>query len=165
MKFIAIILYGIILSSFIIWNIYDIPHFNKAKDSIVYASPNSSHLSKKNEISSNFIENYTVSKTDNNKMKGLLIVKILVNNNVGNKTPFDFIINIHANDPSIASFHGNSSGTHVMLGMGMYSVSELPIPGYFSSYSTDCFGGIMAIDIKHCIITNTYSPPHSSISK
>ena len=128
--------------------------------------PNSSNISKKNESTSNSIENSALSKINNNKMKGLLIVKILVNNkNVGNKTPSNFIIKIHANDPSIVSFSGNSSGTNVKLGMGMYSVSESIIPDYFTLYSAECFGGMMAIDVKHCIITNTYSPPTSSISK
>jgi hypothetical protein len=47
----------------------------------------------------------------------------------------------------------------------MYSVSESIIPGYFALYSAGCFGGMMTIDVKHCIITNTYSPSTSSISK
>ena len=68
-----------------------------------------------------------LSKIDNNnnKMNGLLIVKTTVNNkNNGNKLPSDFIINIHANDPSVVSFNGNSSETRIKLSMGMYAVSE-----------------------------------------
>ena len=96
-------------------------------------------------------------------MNGLLIVKILVNNkNVGNKAPSNFIIKIHANDPSVVSFNGNSSGTSIKLSMGMYAVSERQIRGYSTSYSTDCFGGIMSVDTKHCIITNTYTPISNS---
>jgi hypothetical protein len=166
MKFIVILLLCIMLDSFTILNTYGIFHFNVLKGYQVFASSNSSNISKKNESTSKSIENSALSKINNNKMKGLLIVKILVNNkNMGNKAPSNFIIKIHANDPSIVSFAGNSSGTNVKLGMGMYSVSESIIPGYFALYSAECFGGMMTIDVKHCIITNTYSPPTSSISK
>jgi hypothetical protein len=86
------------------------------------------------------------------------MVKITVNNEgIGNKKPSDFTINIHANDPSIASFPGSSSGTEIKLGMGMYSVSQSRIPGYISSFSADCFGGIMSVESRNCVITNTYN--------
>jgi hypothetical protein len=95
--------------------------------------------------------------SNSNESKGLLSVKITVNNErIGNKKPSDFTINIHANDPSIASFPGSSSGTEIKLGMGMYSVSESRIPGYISSFSPDCFGGIMSVETRNCVITNTY---------
>jgi hypothetical protein len=95
--------------------------------------------------------------SDRNESKGWLMVKITVNNEgVGNKKPSDFIINIHANNPSIASFPGSSSGTEIKLGMGMYSVSQSRIPGYISSFSADCFGGIMSVESRNCVITNTY---------
>ena len=168
MKFIVILILGIMLPSFTILNTYGIPHIVILKNYPVFASSNSSNMSKKNESSSsNSIENSTLSKIDSNKMKGLLLVKVLVNNkNIGNKSPSNFTIKIHANDPSIVSFTGNSSGTNVKLGMGMYSVSESPIRGFFTLYSADCFGGMMvAFGVKHCIITNTYSPPTSSNSK
>jgi hypothetical protein len=94
---------------------------------------------------------------NSNESKGLLLVEITVNNEgIGNKKPSDFTINIHANDPSIASFPGSSSGTEIKLGMGMYSVSESHIPGYVSSFSVDCFGGIMSVETRNCVITNTY---------
>ena len=165
MKFIVVLLLSIMLSSSTILNTYGIFHFKILKDYRVFASSNSFAISKKNESSSNSVENSALSKIDNNKMKGLLIVKILVNNkNVGSKDPSNFIINIHANDPSIVSFNGNSSGTNVKLGMGMYSVSESLITGYFALYSADCFGGMMAVNAKHCTITNTYSTSTSSNS-
>ena len=95
--------------------------------------------------------------SDNNDSKGWLMVKITVKNEgVGNKKPSDFTINIHGNDPSIASFPGSSSGTEIKLGMGMYSVSQSRIPGYISSFSADCFGGIMSVESRNCVITNTY---------
>jgi hypothetical protein len=102
-------------------------------------------------------ENSSSLSSNNNELKGLLLVKITVNNEVmGNKKPFDFAINIHANDPSFDSFPGNSSGTEIKLGIGMYSVSESPVPRYIPSFSADCFGGIMSVETKNCVITNTY---------
>ena len=103
------------------------------------------------------IQNNATLLTENSGVKGLLIVKIKVNNkDTGNKTPSDFVINIHANDPAPISFTGNPNGTNVKLGMGMYSVSQSTLPEYVTSYSSDCFGGIMAVVTKMCVITNTY---------
>ena len=141
-----------------------ITHMTTLKDFLVYGNLNSLNLSKKNGLSDHQpTGKATLSKMDNNRMKGLLIVKTTVNNkNIGNKLPADFIINIHANDPSVVSFNGNSSGTNVKLSMGMYAVSQRQIPGYFTTYSNDCFGGIMSVDTKHCSITNTYTPTTNS---
>jgi hypothetical protein len=97
-------------------------------------------------------------------VKGLLVVKVIVNNkDIGNKTSSDFKINIHANDPIPVSFIGNSNGTNVKLGMGMYSVSQSSFPGYVTTYSSDCFGGIMAAVTKMCIITNDYGNSSPSV--
>ena len=95
------------------------------------------------------------SSTNNNKTDGFLNVVVLVNN--GNKSSSDFTINVHSNNPNPSSFFGNSSGTNVRLGMGMYSVSEVPLKNYVQHYSPDCFGGIMSTIAKKCIITNIYS--------
>lgn len=123
-----------------------------------------SHSNLSNSVKQNGSENNTDPygnsssfSSDSNESKGWLMVKITVNNEgVGNKKPSDFTINIHANDPSIASFPGSSSGTEIKLGMGMYSVSQSRIPGYISSFSADCFGGIMSVESRNCVITNTY---------
>jgi hypothetical protein len=97
-------------------------------------------------------------------VKGLLVVKVIVNNkDMGNKTSSDFKINIHANDPIPVSFIGNSNGTNVKLGMGMYSVSQSAFPGYVTTYSSDCFGGIMAAVTKMCVITNDYDNSSPSV--
>ncbi len=85
-----------------------------------------------------------------------MLVKVIVKNkDMGNKTS-DFKVNIHANDPTPVSFIGDSSGTNVKLGMGMYSVSQSTFPGYVTTYSSDCFGGIMDVVTKICTITNNY---------
>ncbi|HET7285205.1 MAG TPA: hypothetical protein VFI70_11010, partial [Nitrososphaeraceae archaeon] len=41
--------------------------------------------------------------------------------------------------------------------MGMYSVTETSLPGYNSTLSDDCSGGIMSVQTKKCMITNFYS--------
>jgi hypothetical protein len=124
-----------------------------------------SHSILSNSVKQNGSENNTDPygnsssfSSNSNESKGWLMVKITVNNEgIGNKKPSDFTINIHANDPSIASFLGSSSGTEIKLGMGMYSVSQSRIPGYISSFSADCFGGIMSVESRNCVITNTYN--------
>ncbi len=168
MKFIFILILGI----FVIYITMNscggggITHLAILKDFLAYANSNSLNMLKNGLSNENLKGNNTLSKIDNNKMKGLIVVKTTVNNkNIGNKLPSDFIINIHANDPSVVSFNGNSSGTSIKLSMGMYAVSERQIPGYAITYSNDCFGGIMSIDIKHCVITNTYTPTTNSNTK
>jgi hypothetical protein len=116
------------------------------------------------ESSNGSTQNDAALTMNNPSVKGLLVVKVVVNNkDTGNKTASDFKINIHANDPIPISFIGNSNGTNVKLGMGMYSVSQSAFPGYVTSYSGDCFGGIMAVVIKMCIITNDYKNSSSPI--
>lgn len=94
------------------------------------------------------------SSNNNSKTDGFLNVVVLVNK--GNKSSSDFTINIHSNNPIPSSFSGSSSGTSVRIGMGMYSVSEVPLKNYTPHYSSDCFGGIMSNTTKKCIIINTY---------
>ena len=87
----------------------------------------------------------------------LIVINKVVNEGGGNKKASDFTINVHGNDPLPSSFSGSSSGTPVMLHMGMYSVTEKGSPGYNSTLSDDCSGGMMSAETKKCIITNTYS--------
>jgi hypothetical protein len=93
---------------------------------------------------------------DKDKDKGLLIVKVTtLNGKMGMNTSSDFIVNIHANNPTPASFNGGPE-TLVKLSMGMYSVTISPLPNYNSSFSGDCTGGIMKIETKICTIVNTH---------
>ena len=95
-----------------------------------------------------------------NQTEGTLIVtKKVVNEGGGNKNPSDFIINVHANDPSPGSFPGNPFGISVKLHMGMYSVTETGPSGYKSTLSGDCSGGMMSVEVKNCTITNIYTKP------
>ena len=94
-----------------------------------------------------------------NPVQGTLIVTEKVVNEGGgnNKKPSDFTITVHGNNPSPSSFPGSSAGTAVKLQMGMYSVTEAGPPGYNSTLSGDCSGGIMSVEIRNCTITNMHS--------
>jgi hypothetical protein len=138
----------------------------KTSDYISYYKPVSDEpkVVKSSESDGGPIQNDTAFSINGSGAKGLLVVKVIVNNNdIGNKTSSDFKINIHANDPIPISFIGNSNGTNVELGMGMYSVSQSTFPGYVTTYSSDCFGGIMAVVTKMCVITNAYDNSSSSV--
>jgi hypothetical protein len=93
-----------------------------------------------------------------NQVQGtLMVTEKVVNEGGGNKKPSDFTITVHGNNASPSSFPGSSSGTAVKLQMGMYSVTETGPPGYNSTSSGDCSGGMMSVETKVCKITNTYS--------
>ena len=90
-----------------------------------------------------------------NPVQGTLIVtEKVVKEGDGNKKPSDFTITVHGNNPSPSSFPGSSAGTTVKLQMGMYSVTEAGPPGYNSTLSGDCSGGMMSVETKNCTITN-----------
>jgi prealbumin domain-containing protein len=103
-------------------------------------------------------QNKTSASPSTNDIYGTLIVtNKVINEGGGNKRPSDFTINIHGNDPFPSSFRGSLSGIPVRLHMGMFSVTETRLPGYNSTMSDDCSGGIMSIQTKKCIVTNFYS--------
>ena len=86
----------------------------------------------------------------------LVVTKNVINNGIGNKKPSDFTITVTGNDPSPSSFSGSSSGTSVTLKPGNYKVSEdNSIPGYTTSYSSDCSGTAKGGRIQ-CTITNEF---------
>jgi hypothetical protein len=90
-----------------------------------------------------------------NPVQGTLIVtEKVVNEGGGNKKSSDFTITVHGNNPSPSSFPGSSAGTAVKLQMGMYSVTEAGPPGYNTTLSGDCSGGMMSVETKNCTITN-----------
>ena len=156
------ILCALLLSSSMILNIYGILNEWKIK---VIPLVLDSNLTYKNKQFNNLpinSKNISLLNNNNNLSKsdviGLLnVITTVDNKNIGNKSPSDFTITVHANDPYPSSFSGNSSGTKVKLGMGMYSISEFILPGYFASFSNDCFGGIMSTIVKNCTIKNTYT--------
>ena len=167
MQIIAILTFGFMLFFFNMAISTDIDFVDaKTDDYLSYPKPisNESGESKSSGPHNGSSQNGKAFPINNANVKGLLVVKTIVkNNDVGNKTSSDFKISIHANDPFPVSFIGNSSGTNVTLGMGMYSVSQPANPGYITSYSSDCFGGIMAAVTKTCTITNSYDNLSSSV--
>ncbi len=159
MQIIAILTFTFILFIFMAISTEVIFIDAKTNDDLSYLVPdqNLSNWVKSAGSDNNSIQNNASLITDDSEVKGLLVVKIKVNNkDIGNKTSSDFIITMHANDPMPVSFLGNPHGTNVKLGMGMYSVSQSTFPNYITTYSSDCFGGIMAVVAKICIITNNY---------
>jgi hypothetical protein len=91
------------------------------------------------------------------KIEGTLIVtKKVINENGGSSKPSDFTINVHGNNANPTLFPGNSSGTVVKLGMGMYSVTESGPSNYNSTSSMDCSGAVMSVETLICDLTNTY---------
>jgi hypothetical protein len=154
MQFIAIFLSIILLSLSLMTTLYIIPIYGELKNDL--SNTISFNKNKNQHLAYGETNPNSKSLSINNNVKGTIIVKIMVNNkDGGNKSAQDFKVNIHANDPVPSSFDGNSSGTTVKLGMGMYSITEYPSPGYTSHFSSDCFGGIMSTDNKECIILNT----------
>jgi YVTN family beta-propeller protein len=88
----------------------------------------------------------------------LSVVKKVTSNDgsSGTKKPSDFTITVTGNDPSPSSFSGSSSGTSVTLRPGTYKVTEDDnIPGYTTSYSSECSGTAKGGRIQ-CTITNEY---------
>lgn len=167
MQIIAILTFGFMLS-FYNMAISTEVDFGDAKtsDYISYYKPISDEpkVAKSLESNGETIQKDAENPINGSGVKGLLVVKVIVNNkDIGNKTSSDFKINIHANDPIPVSFIGNSNGTTVKLGMGMYSVSQSTFPEYVTTYSSDCFGGIMAAVTKMCVITNAYGNSSPSV--
>ncbi|MGA9843596.1 MAG: beta-propeller fold lactonase family protein [Nitrososphaeraceae archaeon] len=90
----------------------------------------------------------------------LIVTKKVINDGGGNKRPSDFTITVHGNSPSPGSFPGSSSGTHVELKTGKYSITETgPTSRYTTDYSKDCSGNASPNSIKKCNITNVYQEP------
>ncbi len=167
MQIMAILIFGFILFFFNMAISTEVDFGDaKTSDYISYSKPVSNESKVVKSLESNIgpIQNDATFSINSSSVKGLMVVKVIVNDkDIGNKTSSDFKINIHANDPIPISFIGNSSGTNVKLGMGMYSVSQSTFPGYVTTYSSDCFGGIMAVETKICTITNNYDNSSSSI--
>ncbi|MGI0027164.1 MAG: hypothetical protein ACREAD_04915 [Nitrosopumilaceae archaeon] len=97
----------------------------------------------------------TCTITNNDIQPKLLVIKHVINDNLGTATASSFTMNVAGSSPSPASFPGaESPGTTVTLNTGSYSVSESGPVGYTSSLSADCTGTISIGQVKTCTITN-----------
>ena len=167
MAYVAIcILCALMLLLLITSSISNINNFSNKLNMKIFTLALNSNLNNENKQFNNlYLNTKNISLFNKNISKGeetglLNIITTVDNKNKGNKTPSDFTIIVHANDPYPTSFAGNSSGTQVKLGMGMYSISESIVPEYHVSFSKDCFGGIMSTIVKNCTIKNTYTSEH-----
>jgi len=91
----------------------------------------------------------------------LIIQKIVVNDNGGQRVSGDFMISLSGNNPSVTLFPGDASGTVVTLEPGAYSVEEADPANYQKSIGANCSGTIAAGETKTCVITNDDTVPGS----
>jgi hypothetical protein len=84
----------------------------------------------------------------------LLVIKSVVNDNVGTSLASDFTLNATGTTPSLTSFPGDASGTLVILDAGPYEITEDTAEGYGASFSADCVGTMIAGEALTCTVTN-----------
>jgi len=87
----------------------------------------------------------------------LTVVKQVINDHGGTKTPADFAITV--NGVTVIggnSFAGSALGTtRTLSSIGTYSVTEAAVPGYaLQSASVGCSGTIALGESKTCVLTN-----------
>src|SRR6478736_9038536 len=148
MAYVAIcILCTLMLLLLITSTISNINNFSNKLNMKIFTLALNSNLNNENKQFNNlYLNTKNISLFHKNISKGeetglLNIITTVDNKNKGNKTPSDFTIIVHANDPYPTSFAGNSSGTQVKLGMGMYSISESILPDYHVSFFQRLFWG------------------------
>jgi len=106
------------------------------------------------QVAIDFIELYGCGEPWNPDLGILYVIKDVLG---GTALAGDFMIYVSGNNPSLTSFPGEGSpGTTVMLGPGVYSVSESTSSDYITLLSDDCANTIGTGEIKTCTITNTY---------
>ncbi|MBI5654537.1 DUF11 domain-containing protein [Candidatus Uhrbacteria bacterium] len=84
----------------------------------------------------------------------LMVIKQVVNDDSGTKSPGDFTLTVNGTNPSQTSFAGSTSGVSVTLDAGSYTVDENADSGYAKSLGANCSGTLAAGDTKTCIVTN-----------
>lgn len=89
----------------------------------------------------------------------LTVIKVVINDDKGDREPGDFKLEVEGVSPSPASFDGSSSGTTVVLGVGDYNVAEKGSGNYDVSYGTGCSGTIAAGESRTCTVTNNDKTP------
>ena len=95
------------------------------------------------------------------KLGQITIIKKVINNGGGTKSPSDFTITLTANTvtgPFKITFQGSAVGKSINIQPGTYKVTETGSAGYDSHFSSNCKSGINLGESKSCIITNTFKP-------
>src|SRR5439155_1638790 len=70
----------------------------------------------------------------------ITVVKNVINDDRGTKTPSDFMIFVAGYNPSPNNFPGSASGTSVSIQPGNYQIIEASMAGYTTTYSSGCSG-------------------------
>ncbi len=107
--------------------------------------------------------NATCTLTNTAIQPKLIVTKVVINDNSGEKEASDFEMTISGNSANPANFPGNEWGQSVGLNEGNYSVNEVNHDGYTQSFSGNCSGIIAIGQTKYCTITND-DIAHPSIS-
>lgn len=84
----------------------------------------------------------------------LLVIKNVINDDVGTSVAGDFTLNATGTNPSMTSFPGNASGTLIVLEAGSYAITESSAQGYAASFGADCSGVMIAGEARTCTVTN-----------
>jgi len=109
----------------------------------------------------------TLAKTKNDlprligKLGKITIIKKVINNSGGTKSPSDFTITLTADTvtgPFKITFQGSAVGKSINIQPGTYKVTETGSGDYDSHFSSNCNSGINLGQSKSCIITNTFKP-------
>ncbi|HEU4868067.1 MAG TPA: hypothetical protein VFV09_10090 [Actinomycetota bacterium] len=103
--------------------------------------------------------------TNNDIEPKLTVVKNVINDNGGTKTPADFDIEVTAPGEDPDPFPGSAAGTEIGISAGAYSVTEGSHVGYSVGYSEDCEGSIAVGQTRTCIVTNDDIQPMLIVKK
>jgi len=105
--------------------------------------------------------------TNDDQPGTLIVIKHVINDNLGTKTASDFSITVTGTNvkPSATFLGAESPGTTVTLNAGSYSVDETAVFGYAKSLSADCSGSIANDETKTCTITNDDIQPKLHVVK
>ena len=98
-------------------------------------------------------ETKTCTVTNDDQKATLVVVKKVINNDGGTKTPANFSIKVTApGGPYV--FNGSSAGTVLTFNAGSYSVTETAVAGYEGKFTGSCSGTLAPGQIKVCRIKN-----------
>jgi len=104
-------------------------------------------------------QNLVCTFTNTRDTGTLIVKKHVVNNNGGQKTASNFILNMGS-----TSFSGDENGTVFSLTPGNYSVGETLLPGYSQTENT-CNITLGAGETETCTITNDDISPKLTLTK
>jgi parallel beta-helix repeat protein len=110
-------------------------------------------------------DDVTCTITNDDQPGVLKVVKVLTNDNGGEKTLADFTIHVSGVNVNNTSPAASESGVFVSLDQGDYSVTEDAVAGYETTLSADCSGHMNIGDSKTCTITNDDIQPQLIVIK